>query len=171
MTGLKLEDVSIAYGDTTVVTGADLHVEDGEMVAIIGANGAGKTSLLRAISGLAAIKSGTVSFGHNNLLATSAWDIVSLGLVHVPEGRRLFKQMTVEENLFVGGYSRNPTENKDELSCVYELPKIERAADAVDRNHVRRRAADGRHRAWPKLLMLDEPSLGLAPKIPTALAN
>ncbi|MEG2706674.1 MAG: ABC transporter ATP-binding protein [Erysipelotrichaceae bacterium] len=149
--------------------GIDLEVNEGEIVTLIGANGAGKTSILKAISGLEKIKSGNITFNGESLQKMSARNIMKLGISHVPEGRRIFSGLTVLENLEMGAYLRKDKEGiKKDLEAVYERFPILRDRSKQDASTLsggeQQMLAMGRAlMSKPKLLLLDEPSMGLAP--------
>jgi branched-chain amino acid transport system ATP-binding protein len=168
---LEVTGLEVRYGSVTAVKGISLAVAEGEVVAIIGPNGAGKTSTLRAITGLVATAGGRVVFGGTDVSRWKAHRIVTLGLGHAPEGRRLFPQMTVMENLRMGAYRRRgPAEIGRTLAQVEELfPRLaERRAQLAGTlsGGEQQMLAIGRAlMAEPRLLVLDEPSFGLAPMI------
>ena len=168
---LEVTGLEVRYGNVTVVKGISLEVGEGEVVAIIGPNGAGKTSTLRAITGLVPSAGGRVVFRGTDVSRWKAHRIVTLGLGHAPEGRRLFPQMTVMENLRMGAYRRRgPSEIGRTLAQVEELfPRL-----AERRTQVAATLSGGEQQmlaigralmAEPRLLVLDEPSFGLAPMI------
>jgi branched-chain amino acid transport system ATP-binding protein len=168
---LEVTGLVVRYGSVTAVKGISLEVGEGEVVAIIGPNGAGKTSTLRAITGLVPSAGGRVVFQGTDVSRWKAHRIVTLGLGHAPEGRRLFPQMTVMENLRMGAYRRRvPTEIGRTLAQVEELfPRLaERRAQLAGTlsGGEQQMLAIGRAlMAEPRLLVLDEPSFGLAPLI------
>ncbi|HEV8020853.1 MAG TPA: ATP-binding cassette domain-containing protein, partial [Candidatus Lustribacter sp.] len=121
MSALRVEGLSAGYGDTQVLWGVSFDVQPGEIVAIIGSNGAGKSTLLGAISGLVRTWSGSVAFGERDLTGAQVDEIVSAGVVQVPQGRRLFSSMSVEENLLMGAYLRRDNEVKSDLEKLLDL--------------------------------------------------
>ena len=168
---LKLEGVCGGYGDIQVLWGVDLAVEAGQIVCLIGSNGAGKTTLLRCISALLPMTSGRMEFGGRDVTGHAPGDIVAAGIIHVPEGRRLFRGMSVRDNLLMGAYARGHARAaiKRDLDVYGIFPRL---AERMDQDAStlsggeQQMCAIGRGiMAAPKLLMIDELSLGLAPRL------
>ena len=168
---LEVTGLEVRYGNVTAVKGISLEVREGEVVAIIGPNGAGKTSTLRAITGLVPSAGGRVVFRGTDVSRWKAHRIVTLGLGHAPEGRRLFPQMTVMENLRMGAYRRRvPSEISRTLAQVEEIfPRLAerrtQVAGTLSGGEQQMLAIGRALMAVPRLLVLDEPSFGLAPMI------
>lgn len=165
---LEVEDLEVSYGKIVAVKGISFSVDEGEVVTLIGTNGAGKTTTLRTISGLLRPSGGQVKFRGERIDALPAHKIVTLGLAHSPEGRRIFPQMTVEENLRLGAFARRDKEVGKDLQAAFELFPIlgERRAQPAGTfsGGEQQMLAMGRAMlSRPKLLMLDEPSMGLSP--------
>ncbi|RGC53283.1 ABC transporter ATP-binding protein [Absiella sp. AM29-15] len=174
---LKVEGLNIKYGAIHAVKGIDLEVNEGEIVTLIGANGAGKTSILKALSGLVKPSAGTITYDGKVLNKCSAQDIMKLGISHVPEGRRIFAGMTVLENLELGAYQRKDKDGiKRDLEAVYErfpiLKDRSKQNAATLSGGEQQMLAMGRAlMANPKILLLDEPSMGLAPILVKEIFN
>ena len=165
---LELKDLSVCYGPISALRNVSLKVEPGETVALIGANGAGKTTTLRTISGLLKAQHGTITFDGQDLAKLKAHEIVRLGVCHVPERRGIFANLTVHENLKMGGYIRNPTTaDYDEVFTLFPRIKerLKQDAGTLSGGEQQMLAISRALLAKPRLLLLDEPSLGLAPQI------
>jgi branched-chain amino acid transport system ATP-binding protein len=171
MAMLEFDNVEVFYGKVQALRGISLAVEEGEIVALLGNNGAGKTTTLSTASALVKAHSGSVHFNGKNISKAHPWDVVGAGLIHVPEGRRIFSTLTVLENLQLGGYLvKDRTLVTKRIERVYELLPLlaERRAQqgGTLSGGEQQMLAIGRGLvAGPKMLMLDEPSMGLAPLI------
>lgn len=168
MAMLKVEDINVYYGSIHAVRGVSFEVNEGEIVTLIGANGAGKSTSLNTVSGLLPAKTGKIEFLGRDLHGIAPHRIVGLGLTQVPEGRRVFSQMTVEENLDMGAYTRPAGEVKDSIADVYDrFPRLKerrrQLAGTLSGGEQQMLAMGRALMSHPKLLMLDEPSMGLAP--------
>lgn len=168
---LNVNNINVFHGDLQALWNVSFEVKEGKVVVIVGSNGAGKTTILRTISGLLRPKSGAITFLGKRIDETSPKSIVELGVVHVPEGRCLFPYMSVLENLEMGAYTREARKRKDEtLGWVFQIFPVlkerrKQLAGTLSGGE-RQMLAIGRGlMARPKLLMLDEPSLGLAPRL------
>ena len=165
---LEVQDIHAHYGTIEALKGVSLTVEEGEVVTLIGSNGAGKSTTLRSISGLTPATSGTINFGGEEITLAPAEDIVALGVAMAPEGRHVFPRMTVRENLDLGAHRRRGPDIGQDLERVYSLfPRLkerERQKAGTMSGGEQQMLAIGRAlMARPRLLMLDEPSMGLAP--------
>ena len=165
---LKVEDINVYYGSIHAIKGVSFEVNEGEIVTLIGANGAGKSTTLNTISGLLHSKTGSITFMGENLGKVPCHKIVSKGLALVPEGRRVFLQMTVQENLEMGAFTQGGKTLDDDLERVYQqFPRLKerfkQVAGTLSGGEQQMLAMGRALMSRPKLLMLDEPSMGLAP--------
>ncbi|MCT1391435.1 ABC transporter ATP-binding protein [Peribacillus frigoritolerans] len=174
---LKIEDINVYYGNIQALKGVSMEINEGEIVTLIGANGAGKSTLLKTISGLLKPKQGKVLFEGDTIGGKAAQAIVKLGISHVPEGRRVFANMTVAENLELGAYLRKDKDgiHKD-MEKVYELfprllERIRQQAGTLSGGEQQMLAMGRALMAKPRLLLLDEPSMGLAPLLVKQIFN
>ncbi len=168
---LQVSDLSVSYGAISALSGISFKIEQGSIVTLIGGNGAGKTTTLRTISGLLRAKSGTVTFLGENISALAPHKIVARGLCHVPEGRMIFSNLTVDENLSMGAYLQTDhaliAKNRDYVFSIFPRLKerIKQTAGTLSGGEQQMLAIGRALMGNPKFLMLDEPSLGIAPRL------
>ena len=166
---LKVSNLHVNYGGINALRGIDINIEENQIVTLIGANGAGKSSTLRAIMGLVEKSQGKVEYDGEDVTNLRTKDIVKKGMVMVPEGRRVFEDLTVEENLILGAYTRNDASGiRDEIKNVYDMfPRLKerswQKAGTLSGGEQQMLAVGRALMVKPKVLMMDEPSLGLAP--------
>lgn len=169
MAMLEIRDLQVYYGVINAIKGVSFDVNEGEVIALIGANGAGKTTILHTITGLISAKSGSIMFDGKDLTKTPAHKIVSMGMAHVPEGRRIFQELSVLENLKLGAYTRK---DKDEIlstiKMVYErFPRLEerknQIAGTLSGGEQQMLAMGRALMSKPRIILMDEPSMGLSP--------
>ena len=170
---LDVRDVEVYYGVIRALKGVSLHVNKGEVVALIGANGAGKTTMLHTITGLVPAKSGSIVYDGHELTTMPAHKILPLGMAHVPEGRRIFQQLSVYDNLKLGAYTvKNKAQIEENLRYVYKhFPRLEERKKQVSgtlSGGEQQMLAMGRAlMSNPKIILMDEPSMGLSPLLVT----
>ena len=165
---LQVDNLNVYYGSIHAIKGVSFHVDEGEIVTLIGANGAGKSTTLNTVAGLLKPNSGTVTFDGKVISNMAANRIVSLGMALCPEGRRIFQHMTVRENLEMGGYSRPRSEIEDSIEQAFQqFPRLKerrkQIAGTLSGGEQQMLAMSRALMSHPKLMMLDEPSMGLAP--------
>ena len=165
---LKVENMNVYYGAIHAIKGISFHVDQGEVVTLIGANGAGKSTTLQTVSGLLRSRTGSIQFCGENISNVPSHKIVEKGLAQVPEGRRIFLQMSVEENLEMGAYTQSASGVEADLEKVYtQFPRLKerrrQIAGTLSGGEQQMLAIGRALMSHPRLLMLDEPSMGLAP--------
>lgn len=169
MAMLEVKDLEVYYGVIQAIKGVSFHVEKGEVIALIGANGAGKTTILHTVTGLLSPKKGSVIFQGKDIMKTPAHKIVSMGMAHVPEGRRVFAELSVYENLKMGAYTRtDKAEIEDSLKSVYKrFPRLEerknQMAGTLSGGEQQMLAMGRALMSKPGIILMDEPSMGLSP--------
>ncbi|MBT9779591.1 ATP-binding cassette domain-containing protein [Clostridium sp. MCC353] len=169
MAMLEIENLEVYYGVIQAIKGISFQVNEGEIVALIGANGAGKTTILHTITGLIPSAAGTIHFEGQNITKVPGYKIVSMGMAHVPEGRRVFAQLSVLENLKLGAYTRNDkAEMEETLGRIYKrFPRLEerknQPAGTLSGGEQQMLAMGRALMSHPKLIVMDEPSMGLSP--------
>lgn len=172
---LTIDNLSVSYGGIKAVKGISLEIPEGEIVSLIGANGAGKSTILRAIAGLVKLESGSINYQGQNITGSNTNQIVEHGITLVPEGRRVFANLTVLENLKIGAYLRKDNLEKD-IKWIYKLfPRLEerswQMAGTLSGGEQQMLAVGRALMSRPKVIMMDEPSLGLAPIIVQDIMN
>lgn len=169
MSMLEVKDLQVYYGMIQAIKGVSFHVEQGEIIALIGANGAGKTTILHTVSGLLTPKKGSVIFEGTDITKIPGHKIVSMGMAHVPEGRRVFAQLSVLQNLKMGAYTRkDKNEIQQTLQTVFErFPRLEerqnQVAGTLSGGEQQMLAMGRALMSHPKIILMDEPSMGLSP--------
>ena len=169
MSMLEIEDLEVYYGAINAIKGISFNVEQGEVIALIGANGAGKTTILHTITGLVSAKRGSIRFNGKELTKTPAHKIVGMGMAHVPEGRRVFAQLSVYENLMLGAYTRkDKAEINESLEHIYErFPRLKerltQSAGTLSGGEQQMLAMGRALMSKPSIILMDEPSMGLSP--------
>lgn len=169
MSMLEVNDLQVYYGMIHAIKGVSFHVNEGEIIVLIGANGAGKTTILHTITGLIAPKGGQVVFEGKDITKTPAHKIVELGMAHVPEGRRVFAQLSVYQNLKMGAYTRSDkNEIEESLEMVYKrFPRLEerknQMAGTLSGGEQQMLAMGRALMSKPRIILMDEPSMGLSP--------
>ncbi len=175
MAMLEIKDLEVCYGVIRAIKGISFEVNQGEVIALIGANGAGKTTILHTITGLVPAKSGSILFEGKELTKMPAHKIVSMGMAHVPEGRRIFQQLSVLENLKLGAYTRkDKNEIAQSLKMVYErFPRLEerknQIAGTLSGGEQQMLAMGRALMSKPRIILMDEPSMGLSPLLVTEI--
>nr|WP_330397889.1 ABC transporter ATP-binding protein [Lachnoclostridium sp. An169] len=166
---LEVRDLEVYYGVIQAIKGVSFHVDQGEVIALIGANGAGKTTILHTVTGLLSPKKGSIMFEGKDITKVPAHKIVSMGMAHVPEGRRVFSELSVYENLKMGAYTRKDrNEIEESLKNVYErFPRLEerknQMAGTLSGGEQQMLAMGRALMSKPKIILMDEPSMGLSP--------
>lgn len=173
---LEIKDINVFYGAIQALNNVSINVQRGEIVAIIGSNGAGKSTLLRTISGMIRPRTGSITYEGRNLVTSPAHEIVKLGISHSPEGRRIFTNMSVHENLQLGAYIRKDADiNKDMEAVLDRFPRLRERfrqnAGTMSGGEQQMLAIGRALMSRPNLLLMDEPSLGLAPNLVTEIFN
>lgn len=169
MAMLEIKDLEVYYGMIQAIKGVSFHVDEGEVVALIGANGAGKTTILHTVSGLISPKRGSVDFEGKDIVKIPGHKIVSMGMAHVPEGRRVFAQLSVLQNLKMGAYTRKDKEEISQtLQTVFDrFPRLEerqnQMAGTLSGGEQQMLAMGRALMSHPKIILMDEPSMGLSP--------
>lgn len=174
---LKITDLHVSYGMIQAIKGISFHVDEGEIIALIGANGAGKTTILHTVTGLVQAKSGSIEYEGHELTKIPAHKIVSMGMSHVPEGRRIFQELSVYDNLLLGAYTRR---DRSELSAsiaqVYKhFPRLEerknQIAGTLSGGEQQMLAIGRALMSKPRIILMDEPSMGLSPLYVSEIFN
>ena len=167
---LKVENINVYYGAIHAIQGISFEVHPGEIVTLIGANGAGKSTTLKTVSGQLRTRTGSITFMNENISRLDPYKIARKGLVQVPEGRKIFQKLSVEENLFIGGYTRERAEVETTMNDVYQrFPRLKerrrQVAGTLSGGEQQMLAIGRALMSKPRLIMLDEPSMGLAPRL------